>query len=305
MKHIAYALILMCTPFSSSVAQQNMQAISEGLDLISTFAGKMCGNVPIYSSSQSADLSVTGKVELNEILQKLANVGATASGKIQDSKTMGVLQNELAGALKDQATCNQKIFENLKDIILPKPAAELDQDSRLKLLEADKACNEADFNRANALYNQVLTSYPNNRSAVEKKNSCTNLASESIEAEIGLLVSPAVFMHGDGDDIYQARFSLEIDGSYCGSLSNLSQPEFQTCYLTPGTHSFRLRSLSVYSPNRQNVFRGGSCGGHLKILPGTKQYGMVICLKKPYVYCALFPVEKLYSGFSYKDCKFQ
>ena len=275
---------------------------SQALDLIDGFSAKMCKDVPLYTENSTTRLTARGKAELAGILKKLSNLGADISANIQHRSSIGLVQKQLANALHNEDDCKLNIFDSLKSIVFPKPS--LDPSSAKKLASAYTACMTANFSEADGIYNELLIANPENETIEDAKSKCDKIASNPRNVKIGLRVSPGVFMYGQGDNAFFADFVLEIGGNDCGFLSNLRGPKSVRCDLVPGRHSFRLKHLNVYGLNNRTITAGASCGGGVKIVPTTDQYGIVICLKKPFIACAMPTADKLDAGFSYKDCHF-
>lgn len=104
---------------SCAFADDNLNAQKEALQLISDFANQLCDEIPMQGDSTSYDLSLGGKIELNNFLKKLANIGVEAAGKYQKNEFQGILQKDLATAMKDRSLCKIEVLKTLKNDLLP------------------------------------------------------------------------------------------------------------------------------------------------------------------------------------------
>lgn len=101
---------------------QDLDSAARALDLISKFAASICNDVAAKGSSSSVELSGSAKAEVNKLVKQLADLKVEGAAKYQAAEYEGVLQKDLAVALKDSASCKQKVFQDLNDKLLPKQA---------------------------------------------------------------------------------------------------------------------------------------------------------------------------------------
>lgn len=104
---------------SHGARTQDLKKAGEALTLIAQFADSICTKVPLQGSSNSVELTGNAKAEVSKLLRVLTELGIQGAGKYQSGQYEGLLQKDLKDALKDSATCKQKIFEDLKDRLLP------------------------------------------------------------------------------------------------------------------------------------------------------------------------------------------
>jgi hypothetical protein len=66
---------------------------------------------------------MTGDVraQLSGLAKRLADLGISGTGDITSESYEGILQGELATALKDMRECKLAVFNSLKQVLLPAP----------------------------------------------------------------------------------------------------------------------------------------------------------------------------------------
>jgi len=98
-------------------AQQDAQ--QKALNIISKFANDICTKIPLEGHGTEINLSGQAKAELNGILKRIADLGIEGSGDYKDAEYQGIIQNELAEAIKNADTCRFNVFKELKDKLVP------------------------------------------------------------------------------------------------------------------------------------------------------------------------------------------
>jgi hypothetical protein len=91
---------------------------ANALKLITDTADKICNVVTAAGSSRSFDVDGQVKAELGGLASRLAGVGISGSGKLNEEQYQNVLRQDLAGTLRDNAACKLKVFETLSSKIL-------------------------------------------------------------------------------------------------------------------------------------------------------------------------------------------
>ena len=102
---------------------QDLNSASKALKLISDFSAAMCGNPPLSGNSSSVELTGSGKAELAKLVKQLADLKVEGTARYTNAEYQGLLQKDLASALKDSSSCKVKVFESLNDKLIPKPKA--------------------------------------------------------------------------------------------------------------------------------------------------------------------------------------
>jgi len=94
---------------------------AEVLKEITDTADRLCGNVAQSGNKSSTEVKGDVKAELSGLAKRLANLGVSGSGTIDESQYEGVVQEQLAETLKDVRQCKITIFETLQKKLLAEP----------------------------------------------------------------------------------------------------------------------------------------------------------------------------------------
>ena len=87
---------------------------------ISAFAAETCGNsLALEGTATNLELSGDVKAQLQGLVARVADLGMTGAGKYKSDAFKNVLHEQLAEALKDNATCKLKVFELLQEKMVP------------------------------------------------------------------------------------------------------------------------------------------------------------------------------------------
>jgi hypothetical protein len=93
--------------------------IGSDLHLITETANSICNVIPTTGERESVQVDGNVKAELSGLLKKLTDAGLSGSGKFTSEEYVGVLQKDLASALKNNADCKETVFKILQEKILP------------------------------------------------------------------------------------------------------------------------------------------------------------------------------------------
>jgi len=93
------------------------------IELIVSTANSICYNVSPESQTKTEGLKGDIKGQLSGLASKIVDIGLTGAGDITDSETQGVLQADLASALKDSAACKIHVLDTLASKLLSPQAA--------------------------------------------------------------------------------------------------------------------------------------------------------------------------------------
>lgn len=103
------ALFIVTNSFS-----QTEKKSAEALEVIANFADRLCQTVPLDTSSDRIQLTVTAKAELDVLLKRLVALGISGTGKYDSESTKNVLQKDLATVLNESRQCRLQIWNDLK-----------------------------------------------------------------------------------------------------------------------------------------------------------------------------------------------
>ena len=93
--------------------------VREALALIRDFANSICITPPLEQQSKQVELSGDAKAKLNGVVGKVADVGLGIATKYTDQKSRGVLQAELANAIKNGNDCRLSASDKLIERLIP------------------------------------------------------------------------------------------------------------------------------------------------------------------------------------------
>jgi hypothetical protein len=88
------------------------------MDLITATADRICNVVSTRGEAQSSEARGDIKAQLTGLASKLENVGLSGSGNINTEAYEGVLRQDLATTLNNNAACKFKVFDTLQDKLL-------------------------------------------------------------------------------------------------------------------------------------------------------------------------------------------
>lgn len=99
---------------------QDLEGQTKALTAIGAFAAETCGNrLALEGNATDLELSGDVKAQLQGLVARVADLGMTGAGKYKSDSFKNVLHEQLAEALKDNATCKLKVFELLQEKMVP------------------------------------------------------------------------------------------------------------------------------------------------------------------------------------------
>jgi hypothetical protein len=81
--------------------------------IVKDFANFLCITPPLASDNTRVELSADAKVKLDGIVKKIAGIDLGGAAKYSEQKSKGVLQSDLAKAIKDSNDCKVAVFVEL------------------------------------------------------------------------------------------------------------------------------------------------------------------------------------------------
>ncbi len=95
----------------------NLEAQQRALNMIADFADRFCNKIPLTGEGNQVELTGEGKAELNELIKKIVDLKIEGAAKYLGGEYKGVLQQDLIEALTVNATCREKIWDDLKKLV--------------------------------------------------------------------------------------------------------------------------------------------------------------------------------------------
>jgi hypothetical protein len=118
-EQISFALLGMVALASAHAASADPLDPTQALDLITQTADRICNVVSTKGEAESADVKGQVQAQLSRLAAKLANVGVSGTGSINNEQYQNVLRQDLASTLHDNAECKLKVFQTLQVKLLP------------------------------------------------------------------------------------------------------------------------------------------------------------------------------------------
>jgi len=112
-------LAIAATSATHDIARaEGLEAQQKALEVIANFADRICNIVSTKGDANSSEAKTNVTAQLSGLAAKLADIGVSASGSINNQAYQNVLRQDLAATLKDSAACKLKVFEELKSKLL-------------------------------------------------------------------------------------------------------------------------------------------------------------------------------------------
>jgi hypothetical protein len=103
---------------SPAFAADDLQQQTEALKLIRETAADICNTIPLEGGNRTVELTGDAKAKLSGTLSKIADLGIEGAAKYKNEQFKGVLQTELATAIKSNADCKIQVLKMLSDKLL-------------------------------------------------------------------------------------------------------------------------------------------------------------------------------------------
>lgn len=96
---------------------------TDALNAITDTAAKICNTVPTSGERDSAEVKGDVKAEVSGLLKKLGDLGISGTGRYTHDDYVGVVQEQLAAALKHNSDCRLTVFMALQGKLMPQSSA--------------------------------------------------------------------------------------------------------------------------------------------------------------------------------------
>jgi hypothetical protein len=103
-----------------SATADDLETQARALKVIRETAADICNTVAQEGTSQLLELSGNVKAKLGGAVAKIADLGIEGAGKYRTEEFKGLLQQELATAIKDNANCRLEVLKLLQEKMLIK-----------------------------------------------------------------------------------------------------------------------------------------------------------------------------------------
>jgi hypothetical protein len=97
----------------NSALAESLDAQTKALGLITNTADRICNIVSTNGDANSVEAKGNVNAQLSGLASKLADIGVSGTGGINNEKYHNVIRQDLSATLKDNAACKLKVFESL------------------------------------------------------------------------------------------------------------------------------------------------------------------------------------------------
>lgn len=108
----------------SAVRAQDLEQQKAALKAISETANEICTKVPIENETKNVELTGDAKAKLAGVIGKVVDLGIEGAAKYTSGSSKGVLQKDLAEAVKKGNDCSLSVFNTLVEKMLPKKSSD-------------------------------------------------------------------------------------------------------------------------------------------------------------------------------------
>jgi len=97
--------------------------IADALGAITDTAAKICNTIPTSGARDEVAVSGDVKAQLSGLLKRLGDLGISGTGQYTHDEYVGVVQEQLATALKNNSDCRLTVFMALQGKLIPQSNA--------------------------------------------------------------------------------------------------------------------------------------------------------------------------------------
>jgi hypothetical protein len=105
--------------FAQMARAAPLDTTAQALNLITQTADRICNVVSTKGEVESSDVKGQVQAQLSGLAAKLASVGVSGTGSINNEQYQNVLRQDLASTLHDNTECKLKVFQTLEAKLLP------------------------------------------------------------------------------------------------------------------------------------------------------------------------------------------
>lgn len=147
MAYITFLSIFLGT----STSAQELAAQKEALMLIRETAADICYTIDPSSRSTEVSLSGEAAAKVNGLVGKIADIGIKGAGEYKSKEAQGVLQGDLAKAIRDSGDCRKGVFDKLVERLLPAERMRLNETKWFKAPDIDARAGDGPAGKAFAI----------------------------------------------------------------------------------------------------------------------------------------------------------
>jgi hypothetical protein len=102
---------------AAGASAQDIDKQARVLELIGSTADRICSIVTIEGSTDSAKIEGKVQTQLDSLMGKLTGIGVSMGAEYDAKRWSGIIQKDLAQAVKDNAQCKSNVFNKLVPMI--------------------------------------------------------------------------------------------------------------------------------------------------------------------------------------------
>lgn len=97
---------------------QNIDLQRQTLQMITSTADSICNIVTSSGSSSSTEVQGNVRAQLEGLARRLGEAGINGSGRITSDQYQGVIREQLATTLDNNAKCKLEVFQSLRSLVI-------------------------------------------------------------------------------------------------------------------------------------------------------------------------------------------
>ncbi len=144
---LALLLVLWVASPDIGLAQNSTQDLAQTLKLITETAASICYTIEQRGEKSETKISGEAEAKLNGLIAKVGDLGIKGAADLKREAHEGVLQDQLADAIKNNVDCRRGVFDTLQGKLLG-PRGENQHDTPAKNLESSTTKVTAFFLRS-------------------------------------------------------------------------------------------------------------------------------------------------------------
>jgi hypothetical protein len=114
---VVFCVLVLLAPNLAAAQSETQTAQMKALEAIVNAANQICVSPPLEQHSDKVELSGQAKAAIAGALSKITDLGIQGAAKYTHSDSKGILQEQLAGAIKAGNDCRKDVLNTLKSMI--------------------------------------------------------------------------------------------------------------------------------------------------------------------------------------------
>lgn len=98
---------------------ETLQQQKAALKVISSAAGDICQGTPLETTRENVELTTSARAKLSGTIRKVVDAGISGAATFNQTRSKGILEKDLASAIRDGNYCRRNVFNVLVPRMLP------------------------------------------------------------------------------------------------------------------------------------------------------------------------------------------